>query len=442
MEEAISEKTSAAEMLSFGGVQFAASIYIAFSSYYLMMFLTDVALIPPAATIVLLLWYRLFSAIDSQAIGLFINRVRFKDGKYRPYFKWCALPFALSLAALSLTPDFSVAGKIIYAALVLIICDLCWSMLHMASLSMLPYLGQNDESRSKFMSFSNGSSILAFIIVGTFMLPLANFLGGDDRGKGFSLTLALLALIAAPLLFNAYFRLKERRYSEPKIRPAIKDIYLAVGLNRRIMLFMGGFCVYTMADAFKNLSAYYYMTYVMGQPDLLPIAILAGLLSPLAMQPIIPRLLKYAKKEGLIIGGLFAASGASLLMLAAGNRPWALILCIVLYGVFTSIAANLVFAVMASFSDEIRTRQNISMSEILAATMNLSSNIGAGLASGTAAIVLAAFKYSAQASVQAAETLIGIKMLYILCTAAAMTLAALMMLWFSKKPLNPQTPSN
>jgi GPH family glycoside/pentoside/hexuronide:cation symporter len=95
---------------------------MAFSSYYLLVFYTDVAQIPATATAALLMGLRLFSAADGHILGLLMNRATFKSGKYRPYFKWCALPFAISLAGLGLMPEMSVAGKIAYAALTLLIC--------------------------------------------------------------------------------------------------------------------------------------------------------------------------------------------------------------------------------------------------------------------------------------------------------------------------------
>ena len=426
------EKTNATELLSFGGAQFAASTFMAFLSYYLMMFLTDIALIPPAATAVLMLCFRLFSAVDTQGIGIFINRTRFGDGKYRPYLKWCALPFAVGLAALGLTPRVGASGIIIYVSIMLIVCDLSWSTIHTATMSMLPYLARDDISRSRFTSFSNGSAIVAYIIVGSFMLPLADFLGNGERSKGFAMTLALLAVIALPLFLNAYFRLKERHYIETADKPAIKDVFLAICRSKRILLFMGGFCLYSMADTFKNLTAYYYMTHIMERQDMLPVAIMAGLISPLLMQPVIPHLLKFAKKESLIILGLFTAACSGLLMFLAGIRLYAFIPCIVLYGVSTSVVANLVYAVMASFSDEMRMRQNISMSEILTTTMNLSSNLGSAAASGTAAMAMAIFGYSAQAASQSAGALTGIRTLYIFCTAAGMVLAGLVMTLFRR----------
>ena len=438
MEEPKPENANLGEMLSFGGVQFAISIFVAFSSYYMMMFFTDIALIPPAITSLFLFCYRLYCAADTQVISIFINRNSFAGGKYRPYYKWFALPFAFSLAAVGLTPYITPSFRIIYITIVLAVCDLSMSALSMASISMLPYLARDDITRSKFVSFSTVCSIFAFILVGSFMLPFTKLLGGSDTGKGFAPALAILALISIPLIFNAYFRLKERFFTDPGIKHSLKNVFLAIWRSKRIMIFLSGLFIYNIADAFKNATTYFYLTYVMIQPDLLPMAILAGLLTPLAMQPVIPRLLKFAAKETLIVFGLFAAFSSSILMLAAGNRPIFLITCIMLYGVFTAIAANLFFAVMASFSDEIRAQHNISMSEILAAVMNLCSNVSSGIAGSVAALVLSIVKYSPTAKVQMAVTLTGIKALYIFCTAAGLALSSLIMLLFQ---LNCRPPA-
>ena len=415
--------TSIIEMLSFGGGQFATAIYIAFSSYYLMMFCTDVAMISAKTTAALLFCVSLFGMVNDQIVGLSINRARFADGKYRPYYKLCTLPLAIGLIALSLTPEINASYKIIYAAFVMLLCEVCRSVLCTAAVSMIPYLAQDDVSRTKFVSFFNGGAILAFIVVGTFMLPLADFFGGNDRSTGFVYVLALFAFFALMLHFNAYFNLKERHYVDTPNKPAIKDMFLCIGQNKKIMLFLTGYCLYNMADAFKNMTAYYYVTYNMGRPDLLPAIILSGLISTLAIQPMIPRLLVYVKKETLVIAGLFATSCSSLLMLAAGNRPFALVACVMLYGLFTAIVANLVFAMMASFSDEIRLGKNMSMSEILVACMSLSSNLGSAIASGIAPLAMAAFGYAALAAAQPPSALLGIKVLYVLCTATGMALS-------------------
>jgi Na+/melibiose symporter-like transporter len=119
-------------------------------------------------------------------------------------------------------------------------------------------------------------------------------------------------------------------------------------------------------------------------------------------------------------------------MLATGNQPFVLIFCVTLYGLFTAIVANLVFAVVASFADEIRLGQNMSMSEILVACLSLSSSLGTTVASGAAPLAMAAFGYEALAASQTASALLGIKALYIICTAVGMALSGLVMLLFRR----------
>ena len=429
-----------AEMMSYGGVQLSSTIFVAFSAYYLMSFLTDVALIPPAATAVLLMFMHLCGALDGLLIGLFINRANFKHGKYRPYYLWLAFPFAISLILMGSVPPFGAGVKIAYAAVTLILCQVCWSVLDMAAWSSLPYLARNDVNRTKFVSFSNASSILAFLVVGTFMMPLVELTGGRSRQLGFMLTMTLFAIISVPLLINAFFRLKEQHNVPQVDKPNLRDIISAIGQNRRIMLFLAGYCVFLMADSFKNQTTYYYMTINMGRSDLLPVVIMAGIIVSLASQPFIPKLLSFAAKETLIVAGLFMSSLCSIAMLLAGNNITGLIVCVMLYGAFISVPANLAFTLMASFTDEIRLGRNMGISEFLTSGMRISSKVGLALASGIAPLTLSLAGYSAQAAQQSQTALTGIKILFIVCTAIGLSLSGIIMLSLKRntqhKPLH------
>jgi len=441
--DATPEKANLSERFAFGGAQFASCLFPAFTTYYLMGFYTDVALISPWVTGVLLMFLRLIGACNEYVVGLFMNRTRFRDGKYRPYFKWCAVPYAVSLALLCLTPVTSMTGKIAFAAAMLFTCELFSSALSTAAHAMVPYIARGDVDRTRFVSFSNASCILTFIVVGTFLLPIADFFatffGNGNRQVGLPLTLTLFAVIAVPLHLNAYFRLQERHFVVSTRKPAVRELLSAITHNRRLLLFMLGFGVYTIANAFKSQIGWYYVTYNMGRPELLPVVILAGLISPLAMQPVMPRLAARVAKETLIVIGLFGAAASAFLMLAAGNSPAALLGCLVLYGLFTAITANQVYTVMASFADEISSRNEIQMSEILAATTGFTYRAGAAIAIGIASLVLALTGYMTPTPddagnlatiTQSPTALWGIKALFIFSTAGGMVLAGVIMLKF------------
>ena len=433
----MSEKAGLSEKLALGGAQFASCFLPAFLAYHLMWFCTDVALLPPSATCFLMILPRLVGACYDSVLGLFMNRMQFKDGKYRPYFKWCAIPFAISLSLLCFMPTSSLTGKIAFIAVMLLASEFFGAAMVTATYSMIPYVAKSDVDRTKFVSFCVACGILSFIVVGSFFLPMVNYLGNGDKGTGMPLTLALFSLISIPLHFNAYFFLRERHYSVPTTKPTLRDLVTTIAQNRRLMLFFAGYGIYSMANGFKSQTTYYYVTYNLGLPKLLPFVIFAGLVAPLVMQPVIPRLLALARKETLIAIGLFGASASSCLMLLVGRHPVALIACVVLYGLFTAMTANLAFALMASFSDEIKERNNFQMSDILSATMRFGDRVGIAVAGGIGALVLGICGYVAPATGQAvvelateqsATSLAGIKALYIHCTAAGLIVAGLTML--------------
>ena len=424
------KKDNFIKMLSYGGVQFATSIFYAFSSYYMLAFLTDVALIPAAVAAALLFGLRMFSAAGDQAIGIYLNRASAKSGKYRPWFKRCALPYAICLAAVGFAPGFSLAGKVVYAAVTLALCELLRSALSMAAMSMLPYMAVTDDERSKYVSFSTAAGILSYLLVGTFMMPLVGLLGGaGGQRAGYAAVFVIFAIAAAPLGFNAYYRLSEASFNTELIKQPIIKLYAAIVKNKRLVLFFAGYCVFAAADAIRNLTAYYYVIYNIGRPEILPYVIMAGVLTPLAMQPIIPRLLAFAKKETLIIAGLFAASGLNFILPAISGGVYAIIICAVLYGTFTSVVVNLIYAMLASFSDEMRVRHEFQMSDVLSATLSLSYKIGGAVAGGAVPLIMASAGYSAQdAQIPAAAALASIKTLYFTFTAAGMALSGIIML--------------
>ena len=419
------------ERLAFGAAQFSSTILPAFSAYYLLFFFTDVSGIHPATTAVILASLRILNAFGEQFSAFYINRMRLKNRSYRSYFKLCAAPLTVSLALLGITPMVGFGFRTVFAALTLFLSDFFSTLLVTASLSMLPFLALDDSERARFVSCFNIGSIVAYIVVGTFMMPISGAFGGGRTG--FALTIALFAAIAAPLNINAYLKLREHNDSAAAKKPSIRDMLSAIVQNRRIMLFMTGYCLYSMADAFKSQTTYYYMSLNMGRPDLIPIVIMMGLLVPAAVQPFVSRLLSLAKKETLVAAGIFMAAVSSLMMFAAGNDPYILIACATAYGAFTAVSMNLVLTVTASFADEIRSRRSIGMSEILTSTLSLSGRIGTAIAAGVIPMVMAAHGYLAGAAAQLPSVLSGIKILYIACTAAGMLLSGIIMLLFRVK---------
>ena len=120
-------------------------------------------------------------------------------------------------------------------------------------------------------------------------------------------------------------------------------------------------------------------------------------------------------------------------MLTVNIDAIGLIAYVLLYSVFTSIVANLVYAIMASFSDDLFERHKIVGSEVLLSMMSVCSKTGFSIASGIAPLALKTTGYLAQAAIQPTGSQSGIKILYIFFTAVGMAISGVFMLLSSRR---------
>jgi Na+/melibiose symporter-like transporter len=127
------------------------------------------------------------------------------------------------------------------------------------------------------------------------------------------------------------------------------------------------------------------------------------------MQPFIPGLLRFMPKEKWMVFGILGGSLVYLAAFAAGKNIAALFICQILYGVFTSINANLIYAVSAGFADETLERNGVNASDIFATMLALASKIGMAVAGGLAPFFMELSGYSSNVSVLPNSALIGIK---------------------------------
>src|SRR5438105_1291522 len=65
-------------------------------SFYLLKFYTDIAGISALAAGNILLIARLVDALDAPLWGIVFERVRSRWGKFRPWFLWLCIPFAVT----------------------------------------------------------------------------------------------------------------------------------------------------------------------------------------------------------------------------------------------------------------------------------------------------------------------------------------------------------
>src|SRR5690554_2896307 len=81
---------------SYGLTDLGFSIAYTIPAFFLMIFLTDVAGIPPALVGTVLLVAKIWDAVIDPFIGHLSDRLQTRWGRRRPFLLWFAVPFGLS----------------------------------------------------------------------------------------------------------------------------------------------------------------------------------------------------------------------------------------------------------------------------------------------------------------------------------------------------------
>jgi sugar (glycoside-pentoside-hexuronide) transporter len=188
---------------------------------YMAKFFTDVYGLTAITCGSILGLARWMDAVDAPVWGVIFDRTHSRLGKYRPWFLWLCVPFALFGVLTFLTPELSYRGKVIYAAVTYIACSVLYTGINTPVTSILTTLTTNPQERITLMSFRMFGSKLGVLMVNLTALKLVALLGhGDDR-KGYMLTLPIFAVFSVLLFLLAFRNLKEVVPQEKKIQPIL-----------------------------------------------------------------------------------------------------------------------------------------------------------------------------------------------------------------------------
>lgn len=223
------------------------SFMSAVDTAFFVIFLTDVARLPLPIIAVLISTTGILDIITSILSGVIVDKVKFKNGKYRPWLIYCP-PIVL----LSFTLMFSKIGSDITAA---IICGLgyvishgIWNISWAANRTLVTVLTDDGEERA-FLSarVSAGSSagrMIAGYLVPTLSVFFLSIFSNSKTGViGYSMT-ALVASLAYLFFYGVHYYIT-KGYDNPNIdnyikQPTIsvKDIIKAILINNQLIAIM------------------------------------------------------------------------------------------------------------------------------------------------------------------------------------------------------------
>ncbi|SDD42923.1 MFS transporter [Aquimonas voraii] len=412
------------ERLGYGAGDLGFNLYWTTIASFLAAFYTDVFGLGAAAAGTLLFVTRLFDAVTDPLMGAVADRTRTRWGQFRPWLLVGALPLAVMGVLTFSTPDFDEGGKLVWAYASFTLLMLAYTVLSTPYSALSGVMSSRSEERTTLNSLRFLFAFGGGALVNKFTLPLVDLLGDGDPQRGWPLTMALYGLIACGL-FAFTFASTRQRIAPPPAQTSSPATDLRDLLRNRPWLILFGLAMLIMLTiTLRAGSAYYYFTYWLQRPDLLPDYLLVQMLAYAAGAALAPLLIQLFDKSRLLAVLMLIVAALSTLFWCVGPEDIALVFALnILISLALGPKSPLTWSMYADSADFGEWRHGRRATAMTFAAATFSQKLGGSLGSAALLWVLAAIGYAANQA-QSGASATGIQLLQTLVPGVFALLAA------------------
>lgn len=271
---------------------------------YLMLYFTDIALIPLSFVGALFFFGKILNAVSSPVVGILIDKRNSKYGKLKPWLFFGSIFASISVVLIFRTPEIPQNIKLIYVAIIYIIWGLSGVIFSTAYGSVFPTLTRDPEERNKLSIIPAIGGVLGdFTAVGA-VLPLVSIIAATQAEGYFRLILIFTALF---FTFNMIF-IKLYRENSPKVRSekvSYREMLTAVIKNDQLLVILLVNFIMNIGIYITSGTALYFFKYNLNNEGLYAsFGIMVGLSQVLVMTQF-PRIMKkLSKKSAFQVAGI------------------------------------------------------------------------------------------------------------------------------------------
>jgi glycoside/pentoside/hexuronide:cation symporter, GPH family len=394
------------EKLGYGFGDFGFNLYWTTIASFLAAFYTDVFGISAAAAGTMLFLTRLLDAVTDPFMGAIADRTHTRFGKFRPYLLFAGLPMAGAAVLTFTTPDLDSAGKLAWAYGTFILMMLVYTILSTPYSALSAVLTARSQERTTLISVRFLFAFSGGAFVNYFTLPLVEHFGGGDATRGWQWTMLCYGIAAALIFLVTFATTRERITPPPSQRSNPLDDLRDLSRNKPWLILFVLAIIIMMTITMRAGSAYYFFTYYLERPDLLPAYLLWQMLAYAAGAVLAPVMTRYVDKARLLMILMGIVAALSLLFyFVPKDMIWAIFTLNILISLALGPKSPLTWSMYADTADynEWKTGRRATAMTFSAATF--AQKIGGSFGSAGMLWVLAAIGYAAnQAQSGASET--------------------------------------
>ena len=308
------------ERISYGAYFVGQNIFYIFLMMFLTPFFTDIG-IPTATVAIVTLIVKIWDAVNDPIFGGFVDKVKFKNGKFLPWLRISLIAIPLATILLFAAPSgLSTTVKAIWVAIAYILWDTAYTICDVPIFGLVTTMTNNLRERTGLMAIGRLSAMAAAVVVMVIVPSIRTAIGG------WLPTAVLLSILGAIVMVPICFTAKER------VKPvaAEKDLSLLqlfsyVFRNKYMLIFYGS-VILTGSTAIAQSLNMFFARHALGDEGLMTITALVALAPTLVVGLFIQPLLKKFDKYTLYMVGVIGNLVFTLLAFFVGYKNFTLYL--------------------------------------------------------------------------------------------------------------------
>jgi GPH family glycoside/pentoside/hexuronide:cation symporter len=426
------------EKLGYGLGDSASNFFFQVFNIFLLYYYTDVFGLAPAAVGTMFLVTKVIDAVSDPVMGLIADRTRSRWGSFRPYLLWVALPYGVCGYLMFASPDLTDSGKLIYAYATYTAMMLAYTAINVPYSSLMGVISSSSLERTKVASYRFVCAFLAAWIIGTFVGPLKNILGGGDEVLGFRLTMIIFAVISVALFWITFAATKERVPPPIDRSTDIKQDLKALLSNGPWIALVVSAIAVLMNLAVRNGALLYYFKYYVGDDgtaiflifDKTSVFLSLGLLAMVAGVTLTKTLSQRFEKRHLMIAlTILNAISMALFFFIPPEHYWLMVVVNCIGSFLNGPTPALVWSMYADCADYGEWKTGRRTTGLVFSTVLFAQKTGLAVGAGLAGILLGIFGFVAN-EIQTEEAMFGIRVMFSVIPAILAVIGAMAIFFY------------
>lgn len=384
------------ERLGYGVGDLGFNLYWTTIVSFLAAFYTDVFGISAAAAGTMLFVTKIVDAFTDPVMGAVADRTRTRHGKFRPYLLYGGLPMAAAAILTFTTPDLDQGGKLVWAYASYTLMMLCYTVLSTPYSALSGVMTASGQERTTLISARFVFAFTGGALVNKYTLPLVQWFGDGDDIRGWQHTMMLYGLVAV-LIFVVTFLTTRERITPPAAQKTAPSHDIADLLKNPPWLILFALAmIIMMTITMRGGSAYYYFTYYVERPDLLPNYLFCQMVAyafGAVLAPVMTRYIDKAKLLMLLMGIVGILSIA--FFFVPKDMIWAMFTLNILISLALGPKSPLTWSMYADTADYNEWKNGRRATAMTFAAATFSQKLGGSLGSAGMLWILAGIGYAA-----------------------------------------------